>query len=65
MSRPRNKLRDAYAQRYSLSPKRTKLLVPGFIEQLERCKDDDARNVLLGIGAELQEKRARQLGRLA
>lgn len=44
------KLRDAYIKRFSL-PKRKRhdhLLTPTFLEQLQKCKDDAARRLLLG-----------------
>ena len=49
--RPRNELRDAYREKYKLTPKQAAKLYAPVLEQLERCKDEDARRVLLGIGA--------------
>lgn len=48
--RPRDQLRNVYAERYGLTTERQrKRLSARFLQQLKRCKDEDARRLLLGV----------------
>jgi|SRR5215469_6467547 len=49
MTRTRNHLRDTYTQRYQLSRSQLRDLTLEKLEQLERCSDEPARRLLLGL----------------
>jgi histone acetyltransferase (RNA polymerase elongator complex component) len=49
MSRPRDIQKDIYAKRYRLSEVQHHKLGRKLIEQLERCADDAARRLILGV----------------
>ena len=42
--------RKVIARKFHLSHYQEKLLTPTFIEQIEACKDNSARRILLGRG---------------
>lgn len=44
-----NKTRDSYRIRYGITRNVAKDMSRGFIDQLERCKNDAARRLLLGV----------------
>jgi DNA-binding transcriptional regulator/RsmH inhibitor MraZ len=53
MGLPRNPLqdlRDEYKERFNLTDKQARYLNQKFLDQLENCKSDDARRILLGVG---------------
>ena len=50
--RPPNLRREAYVERFHLTQKNMKrYLSNSFMDQLDRCKDDEARRLLLGVNA--------------
>jgi len=46
--RPRDDRKAALAATYSLSERQLRRISQPFLDQLDRCKDDDARRILLG-----------------
>lgn len=51
MGLPRNPLRDLrdeYQKKYKLTFKQAQYLKASFLEQLEKCKNDELRRILLG-----------------
>jgi hypothetical protein len=50
MARPRDERREMYAQMFNLpySLRIRNFLTQSLMDQLDRCKDDEARRVLLG-----------------
>jgi hypothetical protein len=58
VGRPLNRRRAYYIRRFGDSslPSWRKLLTWDFMDQLHRCKDDDAKRVLLGIGEPMADK---------
>lgn len=49
--------RRAYADHFGLSPSRARL-TNYFMDQLDRCKDDESRRILLGISIPTDESLA-------
>ena len=49
--------RIAYAERFGLSPKRGRL-AKCFMDQLDKCKDDESRRILLGVSIQGEESLA-------
>lgn len=51
---PMDAKRDEYCRRFKIFPKnrrqQMRMMKASFIDQLDRCADDSARRVLLGIG---------------
>src|SRR5271156_4493060 len=44
-------LREKYTEQFHLSRKQAQDLTEAFLYQLERCKDDASRRILLGVSA--------------
>jgi hypothetical protein len=44
-----NPVRALYVEKYGLSHKQASRLTPKFLEQLERCKSEEARRILIGV----------------
>lgn len=51
--RPANARRARLVEKYGLSPFKLNKISARLIDQLERCKDEDARLLLLGIGEQV------------
>ena len=54
--RPKDRLRAEIQQKYGLTYRQAQKLNFAFRYQLERCVDDDARRVLLGVKLERKEE---------
>lgn len=54
--RPKDRLRAEIQQKYGLSPRQARKLNLAVRCQLERCADDDARRVLLGVKLEQKQE---------
>lgn len=63
--RPRNQKRDGYVQAYSLTRRQSdNRLTPESMAQLDACKDDMARRLLLGCTEQFAPGEAPELPRL-
>jgi hypothetical protein len=51
IGRPRDRRKAALAEAYGIGEYRLNKISQRFLDQLDRCKDDDARRVLLEVTA--------------
>lgn len=49
-NRPGDPRKASVSERYGLTEKQARKLTQRFMDQLERCKDEASRRLLLGIG---------------
>jgi hypothetical protein len=53
----RDPLREAYTMRYGLSQKQRKSLTPPLLNQLQACKSEEARRLILGVSESVSASR--------